>query len=110
MKKLLFGISCALAWSQAIAVGDVTGTVTNILMRAPNIVIFKIGTASTVSGAPSCATSGEWAIASDSTAGKGMYALILSAQSKGQTVRVYGTGLCSVWSDRETPVWIKTID
>lgn len=85
------------------AAGTSTGTVSKLFVHQPNILMFKAGTPT---GAPACSNLGEWAIEIDTAFGKSLYAMLLSAQSQGQTVIVEGTNVCSAWGDRESPRYI----
>ncbi|MBI3560770.1 MAG: hypothetical protein HY080_03545 [Gammaproteobacteria bacterium] len=77
-----------------------TGTVDAMTAHTGDAILFSAGTHT---GKPTCSTAGEeWAITLSTSAGKAMYALLLSAQAQGKTVTVVGAGSCSVWPDRET--------
>lgn len=103
MKKILLAALISAAHLPAFAAGASTGTVSYLFVHQPNILMFAAGTPT---GAPGCSNLGQWAIEIDSSFGKSVYALLLSAQSQGQTVTVSGTGVCSAWSDRESPRYV----
>ncbi len=52
----------------------------------------------------------EWAISLEKEAGRAMYALLLSAESRGVPVKVYGFDDCDDWGDRERPKYIIRTD
>lgn len=103
VKKLLC-VCAAMLVSSVGHAGSASGAVTQTLLGTAGILIFKVGTGAT--GQPSCSTGGEWALLLDTAAGKGTYALLLTAVAQGLTVNVVGNGTCSVWGDRETVSYI----
>lgn len=55
----------------------------------------------TFSPRPSCATQSYMAINTDTPAGKSMLAALLSAQTMGNTITIWGTGYCTLRPDME---------
>lgn len=51
---------------------------------------------------PDCATSGYWAVNTDTQQGKAMLSLLLTANATGKKVSFLGTGTCSLRPDMET--------
>lgn len=64
-------------------------------------------TTATHSGAPSCATTGRWAVDVSTPQGQSLWSAVLLAYSQNKSVTVGGTGTCSVWGDSETVAWIQ---
>lgn len=64
-------------------------------------------TAGTHYDKPACSTiSNEWAFSLESSYGRGMLSLLLTAKALGKKVSVKGNGECSAWADREEPYLI----
>jgi hypothetical protein len=88
--------------------GESSGLVSNILVHVPGIVMFSAGN---ISGAPACNAVNQWAISLSDPMGKGIMAILLSAQAQGKRVYVRGyTNTCRDWGDRELPSYIVMID
>jgi hypothetical protein len=100
VKKILCVCAAMLVSNVSLAAGTASGLVTQTLLGTAGILIFKVGTSAT--GQPSCSAGGEWALQLDTSAGKGTYALLLTAVAQGLTINVVGDGTCGVWGDRET--------
>lgn len=104
MKKLLSILFVWVAMANVAFAGNSNGQVTHVMAHASEIIIFEAGSHT---GKPACSTSGEgWALSLSTNSGRAMYALILMARAQGKTINVLGTGNCSAWGDRETPVYI----
>jgi len=101
-KLAWFSIAFFLA-HQACA-GSSQGTVSNMIIHSPGIVMFSAGAFSSTA---SCNTAGQWAISLTDPVGKPMLAEIMSAQAQGKQVFVHGyTNTCRDWADRELPSYI----
>ena len=86
------------------AIADSNGTITQIAVIG-DVVFF---TAGSHTGKPTCSTIGdEWAFSLTTPGGRGMYALLLTAQLRGLPVTVNGSGSCPAWGDREAPLSIS---
>ncbi|WP_133498430.1 hypothetical protein [Cognatilysobacter terrigena] len=83
--------------------GSTQGKITILMAHSHDIVIFRIDAPHT--GKPAC-SSDEWALSLANPGGRGMYALLLSAQAQGKSVTVYGSDACGAWADREEPVYL----
>jgi hypothetical protein len=84
--------------------GSSNGEVTRLMVHNPGIVMFNAGSHP---NKPGCNTAGnEWAFKLDTSRGRSMYALLLTAVNQGIPVHVYGTGQCSAWGDREDVYWM----
>ena len=95
---LLFG------FANSAGAGTSGGLVVKIYVHVQDIVIFQAGVHE---GKPSCSRIGdEWAFSLTTPTGKAMYALLLMANAQGKTISVQGTGACTAWADRETPLYI----
>ncbi len=103
MKKLLCALLLAAVQLPASAAGNSTGTVSYLFVHDPGVLMFAAGTQTTPIA---CSTQGQWAVDLSTTMGKNIYAMLLSAQSQGQTVTVAGSGVCSAWGDREKPLYV----
>lgn len=106
MKKLIAALLVAVASSSSFA-GSASGSVNYIFVQSPNILAFQVGT--TVSSPPTCSTLNQFAVKLDTVFGKNLYAMLLSAQSQGRNVEVYGSGVCDAWPDRERPSWMRIL-
>jgi hypothetical protein len=107
LRSLLIGIVSAtpiiLGAFPAIA-GSSVGVVTRIYAHSGDVILFSAGSHQ---GKPACSTAAdEWAFSLTTQSGKAMYALLLTAYAEGKQVAVVGTGTCSAWGDRESPVYI----
>jgi hypothetical protein len=51
---------------------------------------------------PACATSGYWAINTETEQGKAILTLVLTSYATGKSLTFYGTGTCSLRPDMET--------
>ena len=51
---------------------------------------------------PACATSGYWAVDTDTQQGKSILSLLLTAYATGKEISLLGTGNCSLRPDMET--------
>ncbi len=88
--------------------GGSQGPVRNILTIIPDVLIFSAGT---INSAPSCNTTGQWAISMSDPVGKPMLATLLAAQAQNKQVFVYGyTNTCRDWGDRELPSYLMIVD
>jgi hypothetical protein len=84
--------------------GSSVGVVTRIYAHSGDVILFSAGSHQ---GKPACSTAAdEWAFSLSTQSGKAMYALLLTAYAQGKQVAVVGTGTCSAWGDRESPVYI----
>jgi hypothetical protein len=85
--------------------GEGSGRITQIMPGATNgAVLF---TTEIHSNKPACSTQGnEWALSVNTEGGRAMYAALLQAAATGQRIWVTGKNDCSVWGDREAPLWI----
>lgn len=72
--------------------GGGTSGVGQIQVWAPNWVYFRT---EFHNNAPECATTDKWLIDLDTSAGRAMLAVLLSAQASGISVTVWGTGDCN---------------
>lgn len=90
--------------SSVFAAGSSNGLVTYLFIHSPGVLMFQVGAGQTSPAA--CSTTQQWAIDASTTAGKGMFALLLSAQSQGLPVTVIGRDVCDVWGDRESPLYV----
>jgi hypothetical protein len=98
---ILFVLSLA---DQAMAGGSV-GNVTMVMAHSGNAVIFDAGVHTEK---PACSIVGnQWAFTLTTEDGRAKYAMLLAAAAQNKKVTVYGTGLCSAWPDRETPLYIS---
>ncbi|HEY6528756.1 MAG TPA: hypothetical protein VIZ65_08675 [Cellvibrionaceae bacterium] len=94
-----------IGFSEAIHAGGSNGNVATVMVHSGNAVIFDAGVHNQK---PACSIVGNhWAFSLTSEDGKAMYAMLLTAAAQNKKVSVYGTGLCSAWPDRETPLYIS---
>jgi hypothetical protein len=100
MKKALF-LLCFITSSFCRA-GTQTGTVTDVIVRASDgLIYFSLN--GTTTGSPNCAVGGGYWVIKDenSNSGKQQYAMLLAAHASGQKVGVAGLGTCTRWSNLE---------
>jgi hypothetical protein len=87
--------------------GDSDGLITVLYMQSPGVALVKAGT---ITNTPACNTSNQWAVSLSAPDGKGMYALLLQAQSQGLPIGIHGdTGGCGDWADRERPSYMYLV-
>lgn len=105
LKKFFLSMFLIFGCTQYAGAGTSGGVVTLLMAHAHDIVIFSAGTHERK---PSCSViNDEWALSLTTPTGKAMYAILLLAKAQGKTVSVQGTGVCTAWLDRETPMYIQ---
>jgi hypothetical protein len=106
---LLCLFASALSISGPVSAGSAgLGTIVVVLPHYAGL--FFNSTGSRVS-APACAgTPARWVINVNTPQGQMMAAALLTAQSRGKRVSVYGTGDCAVWFDTETVAYFQIED
>ena len=97
---LLFASSASYAGSQA-------GTIEKLFVSgrdyaAPNQNPTHVFVAGSYNVKPACATSGYWALNSETQQGRAILSMLITAQATGKTVSFLGTGDCSLRPDMET--------
>lgn len=106
MKKILVAAmmiaSICIGFSHSVsAAGQITGTITELLQRNSDGIIY-LALTGTPTGRPACATSGYWMIANEtSDTGKRLFATLLAAKLSNSVIQVIGTGTCTRWVDGE---------
>lgn len=107
------GLSCLFASALSISAPASAGSagLGTIVVVLPHFAgLFFNSTGSRVS-APPCATIAvRWIINVNTPQGQMMAAAILTAQSRGKRVAVYGTGDCAVWGDTESVAYFQIED
>jgi hypothetical protein len=94
----------ALGSSQAIA-SNGTGLLGFVLvLQNPNVAIIE--TPVTTDAAACASVANQWAIDIDTSVGKSILAILLTAKATGTPVRVVGTGACTYTGDREDISWV----
>jgi hypothetical protein len=97
-------IAGAFGLSGGAMAGSSTGPVTIMVYKA-DLVVFDTGSHA---DKPTCSAAGNnWAVSLTTPGGRAIYAALLAAQAQGRSVQVIGTGGCSDWPDRETPMAIS---
>jgi hypothetical protein len=82
--------------------GQQSGTVSTLIVRASDGLVYFTVKGAPIANAPSCATHGYWMIKDEnSNVGKQQYALILSAHATGKRINISGMNTCSRWGDGE---------
>lgn len=90
-----------LSASTAFAGGVVTGTVTQVVVRASDGLVYVV-VSGTPTGKPACAVGGYWMVANEtSDVGHKQYAMLLMAQATGTRITIWGSGTCTRWGDGE---------
>jgi hypothetical protein len=108
MKKILVA-SCLMAASLFAHAGNSEGPVSDYIMSAQGKLFFIAG--AQVSR-PSCSTMGAWAVdlaGTNAAGGRGILAVIIAAKAAGKSIKVFGTGTCDVWGDRETVSYVQVL-
>lgn len=87
--------------------GSQTGEVQKLFVSgrdyaAPNQNPTHLYIAGNYNAKPACATSGYWAVDTDTQQGKSILSLILTAYATGKQVSLLGTGNCTLRPDMET--------
>lgn len=101
----ILGVALVAAFVEPAVAGGSSGTVTMVMAHAGNIVMFDAGVHTEK---PACSVVGnQWALSLSTDDGKAKYAMLLAAAAQNKKVSVYGTGLCSAWPDRETPLYVS---
>ena len=99
MKKFILILMMLSTYASA---GTQIGTVQYVIVRASDGLTYFTLANSVHTQKPDCATADYWIIKDEnSTAGKSQYAMILSAQASGKTVKITGMNTCSRWRDGE---------
>ncbi|PXA90690.1 hypothetical protein DMC25_02530 [Caulobacter sp. D4A] len=104
----LAGLTAAASWSPAAASTAEYGKVTAFIQTGSTVMFYTSGTRST---APSCQGAdvpARWAIDVSTPAGQSMLSILLTAYSTQRTVKILGTGTCSVQGDTETVFLLAT--
>jgi hypothetical protein len=112
------GLSALLTLSGATGAlaGEVTGQVTRIVLTPANPALqFPGGVAfvhlsGTISGRPACNTLSAFAINLNAVGGKQALAALQLAQALGDTVRVVGTGTCTLWDQQREDLLIVDVN
>lgn len=104
MKLIILVLLLASSYSYA---GNQTGTIQKLFVSgrdypAPNQNPTHVIITGTYNAKPGCATSGYWAVDTDTQQGKSMLSLLLTANATGKSVSFLGTGSCSLRPDMET--------
>jgi hypothetical protein len=107
LSSLLAGIGLSLL--QPAAAGTQTGTITNLIVRDSDGLVWVYLTGSP-SGRPACAASTlYWMIPNEtSDTGKRMFAALLAAQIAGRVVIIHGKNTCARWGDGEDINQVQT--
>ena len=105
MKKIII-FFLLLASGSALA-GNQTGTVQKLFVSgrdyaAPNQNPTHVHISGDYNIKPECATSGYWAVDTDTQQGKAILSLLLTAYATGKNVSFLGIGSCSLRPDMET--------
>lgn len=105
MKKII--ISFLLLASSFSFAGNQAGTIQKLFVSgidyaAPNQNPTHVIITGSYNVKPDCATSGYWAVNTDTQQGKSILSLLLTASATGKSVSFLGTGNCSLRPDMET--------
>ncbi len=104
MKLIIFFLLFTSSLSYA---GNQAGTIQKLFISgrdypAPNQNPTHVNISGSYNAKPDCATSGYWALNSDTQQGRSILSLLLTANATGKTVSFLGTGDCSLRPDMET--------
>lgn len=102
MKRIFLFFAILMSSVPQAMAGYETGTVSYIIVRESDGLVYFTLTGGAETNKPSCATGSYWMIKDEtSTTGMMQYSMLLSAQASGQTIRVDGHNTCSRWKDGE---------
>jgi hypothetical protein len=98
---ILAAILSLIVTQQACA-GDVTGTITNLIFRDVDGLVYVI-VSGAPSGRPQCAAgTSYWMVPNEnSDSGKRMVAALLAARMSGRVIAISGKNTCTRWGDGE---------
>lgn len=104
MKTIIFFLLFASSASYA---GNQAGTIEKLFISgrdypAPNQNPTHVFVSGSYNAKPTCATSGYWALNSDTQQGRAILSILITAQATGKTASFLGTGDCSLRPDMET--------
>lgn len=106
MKPLLASMLLLLS-AEALA-GSQRGTVSSVIVRASDGLIYFTINSTAKSGSPACATNSYWMIKDEnSEVGKKQYSLLLAALASGRELTVEGMNTCTRWADGEDIDWLQ---
>ncbi len=107
--KIKLALSMLLLAPVLASAGSETGTVSYVLVRASDgLIYFEVN--GSKNSSPSCATKNYWIIKDEnSETGKMQYSMLLAAAASGKTVKISGTGDCGRWGDGESVNELKFI-
>lgn len=102
MKKvILFVVLYAILCASNCFAGYITGTVSSVVIRASDGLVYITVTGTRIYPAP-CSTVGYWMIKDEnSNVGKQQLAALLAANASKSEVTIYGTNTCTRWGDGE---------
>ncbi len=104
MKLMIFFLLFASSVSYA---GNQVGTIQKLFISgrdypAPNQNPTHVFVTGNYNAKPDCASSGYWALNSDTQQGRAILSLLLTANATGKSISLLGTGDCSLRPDMET--------
>ena len=108
MKKLAVSALLLLQTSFVFAGGS-QGLVTKPLANRTGLFMFSAGVHN---NKPACVTTdlGTWAVDAGTDGGKAIQAIVLTAYAQGKTLKVIGTGNCTVKTDREDISYVHVVE
>jgi negative regulator of replication initiation len=100
----------ALAATSVARAGEVQGTISNLIVRDSDGLVY-VALAGAISNRAACAAATSyWMITNEnSEVCKKLYTALLAAQLAGKTVQVVGKGVCVRWGDGEDILYINVI-
>ena len=90
--------------------GEQTGTVLDL--RVSSVALLNpshVYISGTAINKPGCAATAHWAFDSDTPAGRSFLAVLVAATASGQTVKIFGTGSCTLRPDMESIAQIAVV-
>lgn len=107
-KPCIVLLAGALVSLPVLAAGNSTGYVQGLLAHEPGRIMFRAGTHTEK---PACSTVGDqWAIDATTQGGRQMVNVLMLAAALNKTVTVHGSGSCTAWGDRESPLYLYMND
>jgi hypothetical protein len=95
------------AFAACASLGFVAATYANNITANPASSAFFFKNTVTIAGTPACNVNHEYAVKTDTAAGRAIQRQVELAAAPGKEIFVAGDGTCSAWGDRETVLYVK---
>ena len=105
----LSGLAVLAISSMASAAGSYSGTITSVEGTGEGNSAVFIGINGTVGGQPPTCAQAEttrFVVNPSTPQGQALVAMVLSAQARGASVTIFGSGSCDIWGDTESVLYL----